>query len=504
MDLLKENLFLVVILAVLVVGGSVLVFAGISSGGKADVGSKEYTSLSKEMDSLISGRINQKKVDDARQQVEKMRQQAERVKNTFLLKNRRDYKVLSFDISGSVIPAFPIDPEFKSRDTLRLLFPGKYHLELKSMRESLRPTVPPTSEEIRVESERISASAAPARTTGVSSPGGSAGERERYLEGMNERERMMESGRFSERGVMGAPVSPSGTAVENTSVEKQAITNLTLRKSDMGWIYVDEQSSTSDRERGAMGGGRALTVGGGAMFDALPQGRAIDDESLWMAQVGLWVQRDIVDAINLTNQQAMQIAPGARKGVAASAVKRLMNINVRGYVVRSSGTSGDKTTSTLQYLDLGDQRGSSPVSQLTQRACNKLYDVLHYDFTVVIPMHYLLALQSNLMAQNYHTILEVNITRPAQSDLHYYGNDSVMKVNIVGEMLMLTDWTRGRWDADSKEWYKDFPPLMPEEFLQKIKGIDAAAIRNEDNQRIPASEPDAGSGGRGGFGGRVY
>ena len=130
---------------------------------------------------------------------------------------------------------------------------------------------------------------------------------------------------------------------------------------------------------------------------------------------------------------------------------------------------------------------------------NKLYDVVHYDFTVILPARYLRRLYENLRLQNFHTVLDVKISMPggdsgmspaAQSrageSYYYYGTDPVVQAKITGELLLLTDWTRGRWDAVKKEWDKDYPPLMPEQFLKWI-ARDASVLRQEDQTRAPAA-----------------
>ncbi|MCK4624162.1 MAG: hypothetical protein KAV00_02545, partial [Phycisphaerae bacterium] len=395
------------------------------------------------------------------------------VADTFLRRNRRGCEVLSFEISGQTVPAFPVDPEFKDRETLRQLFPEKYRREIASLLKTLKRTVPPTTKEIDEEIARITASAMPAEkkeekikhTSSVT---------------MSERDRR-ERERFGHMEARRGTGRPSNVMDVKSDVGRQALINLVVRQSEKGWIYADEeQGKTGDSSRGDS----RMTTDDGAMHIALKRNMLdYSDDDLWMAQVGLWVQKDIIKAINLTNEQVRETASGKQTGVAASAVKRLMNIDVRGFVLGGPADSG-ATTTMLRYANIDSAKGDKTPPQLTGRACNKLYDVVHYDFTVVIPMRHLLRLQRNLMAQNYHTILEVSIIRPVQSDVHYYGTDSVMKVTIVGEMLMLTDWTRGRWDKETKTWDKDYPPLMPvEDFLKDIRDMNPDALRDEDNKR---------------------
>ncbi len=473
MKILKENMFLVVTAATVLVVGSVLLLVSSSKGSQTDVSVEAYASMCKKISSLAFSGINEDKVKAAKQRVEKIRYQAKEVADESLLRNCRDYEVLSFDISGKAIPAFPVDPKFKDRETLRLLFPEKYRLRLKAIRETLTPTVPPTDEEIKLEIARIAASVMPAEKEDQPVLTGTPREVERYRD-----ERIGRYGLGGPAGERSPAGGLTGTGAGQTAVEQQALINLVIGKSEQGWIYADEEQQG---DRSSASGG---TSNGGAMDDALPPGRTdYDDNNLWLAQVGLWVQQDIVEAINLTNRRVQKTASGDQQGVAASAVKRLMSINIRGYVFGGAGTDDDRTA-TLRYLDIGERRESKPAPQLTGRACNKLYDVVHYEFTVVLPMRHLLVLQKNLMAQNYHTVLEVGIVRPMQSNIHYYGTDSVMKVTIVGEMLMLADWTRGRWDKDAKAWNKSYPALVPGKFLEKMREMDPGAIRDEDNQRL--------------------
>ncbi len=137
---------------------------------------------------------------------------------------------------------------------------------------------------------------------------------------------------------------------------------------------------------------------------------------------------------------------------------------------------------------------------MTRRGSSREYDVLHYKFIVVMPSRYLPALERQLMARNYHTILSVQIRPPetpivgagaeygpqAASNAYYYGTEPVVQVEISGELLLLTDWGRGKWDAQKNKWSEQFPPLIPlEAMMLQYPTRENPALRPEDASRIP-------------------
>ena len=546
MKFIKDNAFMLgTLLLVLVVGTVSFIFAR-TNNAKSQSSIKQYVRLSDKLVEIYRSGVNPQKVSLAKKRVEQMRKLAQQTAQAFLEKNRNDYKVIVLDISGKKIPIFPVDPKFKDRETLRLLFPSEYRRQVRMLLHSLKPTTPPTAQEILEEAAKIAASLAPEKTTqpsGTMAPPGpgsrvfrrpTGGERgyekyprrrelgiERGLREGPERRGAL-PGELHRRGPTVIPVPgrtledksrPSSRQMLPPAAQDLAIQKLKAEKAQKGWIYADAQS----------------------MFEAdLSDARRYNDAELFMKQVSLWVQKDIVDAINRTNEQAhrevARIAAGSEQGVAASAVKRLISINVRGFVVaKASSTGATRGEHRFGARRGGGRFGAPAVSQdsaagvsleylcpggeviglvpkLTGRNCNTLYDVVHYDFTVIMPVRYLPVLYQNLMMENFHTILDVQIENPylasntgagrtrgagtaEDQQLYYYGNESVMRVSIVGEMVLLTDWIRGKWDDEKKQWDEDFPPLMPVDLLKQINQINPTALRKEDRARLEAASP---------------
>ena len=543
MNFLKQNLFLVCTLGVvLVVGGVLLALAG-PARKEARSYVEVRTQLSAQLASLTRGemagtrrvRINKKVVEAARNRVIKTRQEYAEVVKRALARNRAHYQVMSFpdpdDPKAPPLRAFPVEPKLYQRKGLRLLFPDEYRKRVLALLASMRPTAPPTPEEIKEQAdliaekeqlkagtERLPGTAAPAPTTPATPPSS------RYLVGRPP----PRIGPGPEAG-LAAPAGQQGRGQVPMTPEEKARLTLMLAKAQLGDIYADASS----------------------MHMALVSSRVnYTNDMLWMAQVSLWVQRDIVAAINRTNREVIQrrelSGRKGGKGVPASAVKRLRKIELLGYVVRPSAgrgaAAGDASHAAGERppvpgriagmrpalgaagqlmligglgsgggAGLGMAAAQGRAAGLTQRACNTLYDVVQYRFCVVVSSSELLRLYRNLLFQNYHTILDVRVGKPDRSqgrgmertgpigptELYYYGTDPVVEATITGELLLLADWTRGRKDPKTNEWQKDYPPLMPLEFLHLIAQADPTALRPEDNDRLGGTRGEVTPVGRG-------
>lgn len=473
MKFLKENLFLVILVAVLVAAAAVWATVNTSLASTIKERSKVRTDLSGQLATLQRLGINKKKVDQAKLRVETLKGLRVVTEEKCLTWSRRDYSVLTFNIGGSTVAAYPVDPSFSGRDTLRLLFGGEYRKAALAMMQKLNPTEPPTSDMLR----GVSGTPGEERGTPVRRPG---------------------EGAMPDPPDMSAPTPGSVAGGRRTptvsplSTEERVATRLILEQAGKGWIYCNDR----------------------AMFMPVMENVRSSEESQWMAQVSLWVQRDILDAIAQTIKDASTGRIG-ESGVPASPIKRLNSIKVWGYVVRRGGAPeagggfgmgpgmGGQAVPVegLEYVGATSSSGSPPsVPALTGRATNPRYDVVHYEFTVTMPTGHLLALYRNLMAQNYHTILDVRILNLGQTrtgteasageprtDLgsYYYGGDPVAEVTVTGEMLLLAAWTRGKVDPKTGEFDKNYPALMPEEFLRMLQGHDTSLLRPEDQKRLP-------------------
>jgi hypothetical protein len=243
---------------------------------------------------------------------------------------------------------------------------------------------------------------------------------------------------------------------------------------------------------------------------------------LWMAQVNYWITRDIVEAIRKTNEDVLKDLPEGERSIPNAAVKQLLEIRVAddyymGGALSLTGTGraggGRPGPRGVQfggyegaYMEEGPAGGRAPVARepavagetLTGRVSNPEYDVVHYAFTVILPLRHLDLLETNLMADKLHAVLDEEMAAASEAEPasgtdaragargrtagdasagmpgRHYGTEPVMKVTIYGEFLMLTNWAR---------------ELMPIQVLLEQFGRQSPALRPEDRQRLPAAAP---------------
>jgi len=511
--LLKENAFIVSLIVAVVVVGGILVVMQRSASADADSGAKVRIDRSEDMNRLAAAPVNRLTVDAAIAREDAMRDEAAKVAADFLRSNRKDYKIIAFALPNKTVPAFPIDKEVYTREDLRLLFPREYDKRVKALLASLKPARPPTAEEIQAEQERVAAALAATPATGAPTGVAPSPTPRPVPTGTT----FLPSGSYGLRGGTRRPPPTGGprTGLQAATQpaktpEQRAVDKLIRTCAHRGLVYADEQSMDP------------IMIPGSSM--------RYSDSQLWMAQVSLWVQKDVVAAIVAANEEVRRRAAVGQKGVPASAVRHLKAIKVIGYVVQDAGgpglgaegggtqgvggmygmggTTGGITgvggaSNRLVYVGQAPSLQQVSPERLSRRVCDTSYDVVQYEFTVVIPFRYLPKLYRKLLERQYHTILKVQVgestttQQPGMNtagvgqaataqEYYYYGTDPVVQVTLTGELLLAAEWTRGRWDEKTDAWDKAYPALMPDAFLAAIQRYDASALRPEDAKRASA------------------
>ncbi|MBS3734286.1 MAG: hypothetical protein KGY99_05095 [Phycisphaerae bacterium] len=252
---------------------------------------------------------------------------------------------------------------------------------------------------------------------------------------------------------------------------------------------------------------------------------------LWQMQVNAWVQKDILAAIEKTNDEVLAPLPEDRRNVLSAAVKRLVEVRVarQYYTGEQTQATGMRDSMSGRGPSFGPPRktGAAPGgATLTGHVSSKDFDVVHYGFVVVMPEQHVARLMKNLTSGTYHTVLTCEmasveqprpIVLPAEPERrdgdrrprgeqrdareYYYGPEPVVAVTLVGELLLQTDWARGKphpeqkdmwllWNPDKtatadEPWIVSDKPLVPPKALRHMLSDVREALRPADEKVVP-------------------
>jgi len=534
MAFLREHSFILGLVAALVVLGGIVLALDFSKAGSVTGELKDRAEFSAGLKTLVKPpRVNAKVLKAETDRVEQSQAAAKIVIDRNVEWNRGDFEIMQLSYTDGAggtrtIPAFPIQREEYNDFGLIFVLTRTYLLELRSMLKDLKATQPPTPEEVRDEQDRLARKLAAKRAAeerkkgltplekGTRRPGRTFPGRQRtsgmYMYG--KMDPMLQSKMGPDFGARRQRQDTPDVAAE---AQLKGLESIRIKKARMGEVYADMGSLDLVFEREDV--------------------HATDTE-MWNAQVNLWVTREIIEAIRDTNAQVLSELPPGQRNVLRAPVKRLVSLQVeRDYYTREGAASPSKRSGAKSrqripqkgmppfgmkgrdmypmkgpggygpkgYPDMGPAKthrattaaGVEPFSDLTGRASTTSYDVVRYHFTVIMPMRYLPDLQLSLLKRTNHTVLNVNISkaaalpltdassiRPSESNLYYYGTDSVAEITLGCELLLMTAWERGTYDSETQKWSQRFPPLMPKEVLSGLAELVPGAIRQEDETRL--------------------
>jgi hypothetical protein len=180
---------------------------------------------------------------------------------------------------------------------------------------------------------------------------------------------------------------------------------------------------------------------------------------VWGAQLGLWIQEDVVRAIVETNNAAAAALPqGTKLSVEDAIIKRLFRTQIKkAYITRT----GEVLISTAANPMVGagpgaNQPAEDPAAQqgvpkvfaqsATGRVCNPTYDVMHFIIIVDADAHRFETFMTNLTKGKFITILRADVLgvdreRVQQNAHYYYGKNPVVRLTLKCEALFFRNWT---------------------------------------------------------------
>jgi len=169
-------------------------------------------------------------------------------------------------------------------------------------------------------------------------------------------------------------------------------------------------------------------------------------EVMWEAQLSLWIQEDVVQALARLNEEAARQLPEEDRWVSHLPVKRLMYIAVGSYLPKSTGTDTDfgyrsPGRSAGAAIDPADPSSPSGVV-FTKRVVAENLDVVHFAVGLVMDANYLVKVIDEIGKAGFYTALLVNYEAIAQDPTfrgYVYGSAPLIQVRLEFEHCLLRD-----------------------------------------------------------------
>lgn len=163
-------------------------------------------------------------------------------------------------------------------------------------------------------------------------------------------------------------------------------------------------------------------------------------EDAWAAQVGYWIQKDVIDAIVKVNEEAAQQAKkrGEERWVGIMPVKEIVSIRVsESYVLPDDESEYDGAIAAGFAAALPP---GTATKVYTMNASRDTYEVMQFSVKLVMDERDLLRLIQELTTNSFHTLLRIGYSSlPPNRNMQgkIYGSEPTVLVVMDFETIML-------------------------------------------------------------------
>jgi hypothetical protein len=164
-----------------------------------------------------------------------------------------------------------------------------------------------------------------------------------------------------------------------------------------------------------------------------PQGVAPDLSAMWEAQLGLWLQKDVVDAIDRLNRAAAkryEEQTGQSAWVGYLPVKHLLSIGIGRYQAQPGQGPGA----------MGPAGMEAP--SFTGRRSGPLYDVVQLTVQVIVDSRDLLSFVEEVYKTNFYVLIDADLQSVPADTSHtgpIYGPAPVVQATLTFEGYLLRE-----------------------------------------------------------------
>jgi hypothetical protein len=176
-----------------------------------------------------------------------------------------------------------------------------------------------------------------------------------------------------------------------------------------------------------------------------------EPEQMWYAQVELWIQQDIVNAIVAMNDDAAKKLKNEDAYVENMPVKRLQSMRVLGYWGADKPIPFPAAGGGLGAVDTAAMKES-----FTERKCDPQFDVVRFRVVVVVDQRELLALVDRITKQNFYKLIDMSFAAVTSADPdagqgYLYGSAPVVRATLDFEGYMARSVYEKLFPAEVRE-----------------------------------------------------
>lgn len=195
-----------------------------------------------------------------------------------------------------------------------------------------------------------------------------------------------------------------------------------------------------------------------------------DAEQIWFAQMGLWVQKDVIDAITNVNKSAHEVADAPVKElvqiyVPADRSMYVLPLPAGGASAAPAAANGQAPSPIPTSTDTDAFPKDYAVSP-SGRVSNGVFDVVAFDIIMNVQAKDVERVIQELERRRLITVnlSEVTALNAAllQQQGYYFGTEPVVTLTLKCEELFMRDWTRQYMPQSIKQFLNaELPPGAP-------------------------------------------
>ncbi len=427
MEFLKRQLFFL-LCGVAGVGGIALGVTGMSKLGGVKSQMEQATKLHSDLSALRGGAVNEKFIDVEQARIAQQMKGFEEL--LVKVKELQPYKPLKESF-------FPAPPKDADEREARIDFRARYQETHPTLRSRLNAGTPATTAEVQTAAEQIALEKRQARD---------------LTKGETEEE--------------APPYTPAGVLTQ-TGAKEDANARANIEKAQMLYCYAaPNESPVPAFEFNSKLSERSRLKADFTRGDC------------WDAQLELWIQQDIVEAIAQVNAAAAEElkSKGQTPWVGVLPVKDIISLRVGqdfvGMADEKKGDGGGPRPALPQGLGEGRVVNSTEVSFRGRVSeAGSTFDVMQFTLKVVVDQRDLPKLIREISANRFHTLLRcAYVAVPPDPSMQgkIYGADPVVRAVLDFETHLLAD---------------EYRRLMPDEVLGRYgydrPGGDASEEKGE-------------------------